>query len=370
MAPESRTLPPARSWIILGLAVVAFVVHLSVPLGHVACESDSIGCAGGSIERGDWADMGDASGDTLDAALIDTALAGVLVALIGSLCLVGVGFLATQAYVARWLSWGAGTVAVVGNAVAFYNAMLWTGLGWTSLLETVAGTEAFARLWPISAPIVAVLSGAGLVLLLKFLGEVTADSGVESSGRRSPIASARWAMLFLGLVIMMPWAIQVSHGGGEARIGPAAQDGVFFVSSYSVMDESIASNGEVYGALGYALQVMVATAFVGLAAGLLASMRSLLADHPATARAAVVPGYIGFATLFMLGWSVILYVLAWVYMWDPGFDFTTQFGFEVDVLPGFLPIVVAPVLIFWVLHEWRMAMAVRRHGGIRQVAAA
>ncbi len=358
--------------VLAGLAVLALVLHLATPYANVAFDDGS----DESFSRSDIAkdfDFLDEFGPNVSPAL---TLAGVIVAAVGAITLAILGFAPLRVEVARWAGWGSGVVTAVGASMAFVSSMWWVGSGFglhtvmpqfsgfddfampmgpfgtmqsgfsfvfaffgltgglTGLMELMWGSDSGSTVWIISPFLVAAISIAIMVLALRVCGRVAATrDGIRERTQRH-LRTSLFSMVFVGIVLLVPWAI------GETTDSTGADEDYFAFGAHTIVNMEDMTDGESFGALAYAIKIMVATAWIGFAFGIVGSAGGILASSGAPASVArgfhlaVVP------TVLMYAWSLVLYLLTWIYMWRP---FEDAEGWQ----PGYVPAVLIVVFGLW-----------------------
>ncbi len=355
--------------IVAGLTLVAFVMHLSVPFFQFSMDGDSE-----TVTRNEAADdWGDDAGPA--AASPNTALAGLIVALAGSIGLMVVSFTRMEREGARWAGWGTTVTAVVGLSIAFYSSMFWVGSGlgtphpevfegvsgmpqsfdfgngfsftipfvfftfsggFTGFLETMGGTDAAAMVWVISPAIVAAMALGGLVagfMVLSRLLERRDDIRAHSS-RHLGVAVAGIALL--GVTLLVPWSI------GELTDASGEDADYFFFGARTILAADDLSDGESFSGLAYTIQVTIAAGWMAFAAGILGTLGGMLQSTGVKHRITGMVDWVQAPVAMVAIWAAFGYVLAWIYMWRP---YSGAEGF----LPGFFPILVAPIFFVMAL---------------------
>ena len=317
------------------LGVAALVVHLAVPYQVFICDGDAFGCPDDkTISRKDHAD----TADTFDEAWVDSAgpgltMAGAIVLLVGGLALTGLGFVPMPVTAARWAGWLGGLVAFAGAWFTASSSLYWIG-DWASALLNLGnpgGPDFILLLSPL------IVGGAGIAAVLLAIGimrdVITTRDGLREEARHT-LAVAKWSLLSLGLVLLVPWSFYNPEGDSyqwHSALGILFQHGV--ADSFG----SFGAGGDAWNGMSYALVVLTVTCWIAAFAGVVVSAGGLLAHGLMPPR--WLPLLHGLS-LFMTAWSAILYVLMWAYMWKPtdgADDFLPGF-FPAFVLAGFIPL--------------------------------
>lgn len=331
----------APGLVLLVAAAAALVVHLAVPFSIV---QDHTGLSGDGAEvqdRGEAADFWDAV-DGYGLASPGATLTGAIILLAGAVALFVLGFVPMPVAAARWTGWSLALLASVGATLAAASSALWAGSGFATLLDLLFGDPAGSR-WVVSPVVVAAAGGVAVWACLAIATRVLPDQEPGRAEGRMAARAGRWAGLLLLLVVLMPWSLQVD--GGEAAFVPGLQ---------AIQADKV-TDGESFGGLSYAIQVLIAAGWVGLVVPFLVVFGLLLTTTMPFPRAWRPFRGAAFLSLAMAAWGGVVYLLAWVYMWKPSWD--DDAFVEGTWMPGFFPIVVALPLAMWALAELRQAQA-------------
>ncbi len=350
---------------IAGLAILALILHLATPYAHVTFD-DAGSAASETFSRSDIADHFDVLGDNGPNASPGLTLAGIIVAMVGAAALVAFSFMPLRVTAARWAGWGSAAVASVGAAMAFVSSMWWVGSGFglhvpagpagggpseaaavfasfgltgglSGLLEVLWRSDSGTTAWVISPALVAPLSLAVIVLALRICGNVAAaGDGVRERTRRH-LRGSLFAMIFVGVVLLVPWAI------GELPDTSGTDRDFFAQGAHTILNTRDLSGGESFSSMAYAIEIMVVTAWIGFAAGIVGSAGGILASMGAPAAVSRAFSLAAGPTAIMLIWSAVLYLLTWIYMWRP---FEGAEGWQ----PGYFPLALAAVIALWAIN--------------------
>lgn len=342
-----------------GAALVGLVLHFAVPYGWLDVHegADTFGVDSQAVWRSDAVETTQLT--DVASASPGLVLFGFLLALVAGVAAVGLGFVPLQLAAARWTGWLAGAAAAVGAFLVLVPSLMWTGSGpgylllveqgqatvpvlagggLTGLIELVAGTDTQANLWVIGPLLSALLAGAVLWAALRLCANVVRTEHGFRERAQTHLRGAAWAAAFLAAVLVVPWSIVQSE---DAK--PEPDRDPFFQGAHAVLVTHASTagfGGQWFDGLALAISVFVATAWVGLAAALFGSLGGVLASTGAPPEVSRVTHHAVFASLVMLVWSGVMYVLAWASLWRP------EEG--VDAQPGYVPILVAVPFALWV----------------------
>jgi hypothetical protein len=387
---------PTRAWnlghygwpaaALAGAAVLALVVHLAVPYAHIDYADPDV--ENEVLTRGEAADAHD-DGDSVAGSSPALTLTGTIILGVTALGLAGLGYAPLATKSARWLGWGLSFLAVLGALMAFSSSMYWVGSGlgqfpfgvvtipnfaapfmqqmgadaditfaaggltggFTGLLERMTADNA-GDVFVISPVIVALATGAAIVFATMVCTRVVATRDGLRERATAHAKTTYWALGFLAAVLLVPWSI----GSLPDYEGEGDED-FFFFGAHTVQNAAKLTDGagddeEAFGALAYAIGVMVIAGWVGVLLGSFATIGGVMASENVEPALARTTHYLAFGSLFMAAYATIVYVLAWIYMWRPGEG--EQFD---DFQPGYFPILAAPILAMW---GWGLVGIVRQ----------
>lgn len=373
--------------LVAATAALALILHLAVPYAYVNYRDDN--AESETLTRGEAADLHDNWGMT-GASAPGVTLAGTIVLLVAGLGLLVLGFLPLNVTAARWSGWSLGFVAIIGGLLTFMSSMFWVGSGLglcpegmsqtlgncgtslvgitgteqggltgglTGLIEMAMQTDSAGTVIVIGPVLVAVASAVAILSALTVCGSVvsTRDGLRDRAGRH--LGNARWALLLLALVLLLPWSIgkaQDYEGGGDRDW--------FVFGAHTIMNTDAATNGDLFGPMTYAMNAFIAAGWIGILLGAIGSLGGIIASQNGPPEIARATHYATFGTLFMALYFVVVYILAWSYMWKPQDN-------AQDFQPGYFPVLVLPVLAFWVMGQVRQLQSNRtRVAKAREVA--
>ncbi len=386
-----------------GLALVLLVVHLAVPFG-VMDYSQAMNAAGqndDAMSRGDIVDSFDAA-NAYGPASPGLTLGGIILALVASVLLVAVGFVPMPVAVARFAGWVLAFTGALGGFMAFTSSAYWLGTGFTTLLNVVLpNPEPFQRLWIISPVLVFIGSAALVVMCFKTLTGVAAKRDGLRDQAQAQVKGAAMAAVFLALVLVLPWSLQILDGDETRAQGgcTAAQECSASYNAFTAFGHTSAEfvrttyTGSSYGGiiaiaeatddtdpgmfqgLAFSLKVMTATGWIGFLLGSLATLGPVLSSAFKLPGAAKWSALVQAFSLPMALWSVIMWILASSYMWRPSWEDGARFGaapiadFQLFVWPA-TPIFAAAVLVLWSVMQARAVSTLfASHGGVAAIAS-
>ncbi len=368
--------------VLAGLAILALILHLATPYANVSFENDFAGQSDETFSRKDVARDFDVLSDHGPNVSPGLTLAGLIIAVVGASALAVLGFVPLRIEPARWLGWGSGVVTAVGASMAFVSSMWWVGSGFglhtvmpslsqmqsfpvmepfgpmqegftflfaafgmtgglSGLLEVLWQSDSGTTVWIISPALVAPLALAAIVLALRVCGNVAAQKdGIRERTQRH-LRGSLFAMIFVGVVLLVPWAI------GETTDSTGQDEDFFAYGAHTILNMEDLSDGEVFGHMAYALNVMVVTGWIGFAFGIVGSAGGILASTGVPAPVSRAFHFSTLPTAIMFAWSFLVYLLAWIYMWRP---FEDAEGFQ----PGYFPIALAVVFVLWGINQYNL----------------
>jgi len=335
-------------------AVVALVVHLAVPYGYLVVGGGGDADDNEAVSRSEVRESEDAFNGS--PATTGVTLTGIILTLVAGLALVALGFMPMGVSAARWTGWGLAAFAAVGGLLTFLSSMYWVGSGpgyflasasvfgaglvgggFTGMIEVIAGTDTAANLWVISPVIVAVLSGVVLWMALRLAGEVVKTEHGWRARARAHLRGAKWAIALVALALLVPWSIVKNDVAPD-------DEAPFFYGAHSIVmindvTQPSPEEEEWFNGMSFAIGVFIATAWVGLAAAFAGAAGGVLASTGAPVQVSRGTHYAVVATLAMLVWSAIMYVLAWSILWKP--------AESVEATPGWFPAALIAVFALW-----------------------
>jgi len=274
------------------------------------------------------------------------ALVGFILAAAGGGLLFSMGFRPLQVNAARWIGHGGALLGGIGAAMVWMSSMYSVGTGFASFLTRLFGGDFRAHFWAISPVLSAGLAG------MMFLDSAAVARAVISSrdglrgGAERAFTNARWGLVLMGVVLLVPWSIGILPDGVSDSVGfkVPGEDGKggFFFSAEDVQSATPAelasgryrySGSDDFGVLSASVHVFMALSWSLVVAGWLQAMA-------ATATSAGAPLAITRGARFMvlplallLATAGVMYVLAWVF-------FAPNPDVEYPFLPGFFPLLV------------------------------
>ncbi len=387
-----------------GLAIVLLVLHLAVPFGFADYEKSANdgGIKDETVSRGDIVDAYDAT-DAYGPASPGVTMGGIIMAMVAGILLVGLGFVPMPVVAARFAGWLLALVGAVGGFMAFTSSAYWLGTGFTTLLNVITpNVEPSVRLWIISPVLTFIGAGVLIATFFAVLTNVIATRDGLREQVRGQLKGATLAAVFLALVLIVPWSMQILTGD-ETRMQPGqCSQAESCSASYTFFTAfGHTSNGAVSGAYGLpgfggaiaiaeatqdnepamfqglamSIKVMTATGWIGFLLGALATMGPLLSSAfklPGAAKWSTIVQGLG---LPMALWSAIMWILASAYMWRPSWEDGAIFaGTSVKdqqlwVWPG-APIFAGAVLVIWALMQFAAVRGLFAHaGGVAAIAS-
>lgn len=353
------------AWIIALAGILALVLHLAVPYGNMTYEEE--GVESETLKRSDVSDNDAFGGESVGAAKPGVTLAGTIMMAVAGVALLATSYVRLPMVAARLLGWSSGLVAAVGGFMAFMSSMFWVGDGmgvgafapmlggFSGLLDLLLlGSERVGFLWALSPLFVAILAAASVLAALHLCKNVVASRDGYRDRAKTHLMGGVWALLFLGLVLLLPWA----HVKAETGNAEDTEDW-YAIGAHSVLYTNQLTEDSpepFWGGLAFGIKVMIATAWIGLAFALVGSLGGVLASIGAPSGLPRVTHFAVVPVAIMLLWSFVHYILAWTHQWKP-------FDEAEDVLPGFWPGLVVVAYVLWVLTTIRIARGLIAAGG-------
>jgi hypothetical protein len=355
--------------------LLALVLHLAVPYAHVNYtdpdrESET-------LSRGEIVDT-HKNYDMIGASSPGVTLAGSIILLAAGVLIMALSFTPLSVSIARWSGWTLGLVATVGGTLALMSSAFWVGSGLglfpygsfnfgnmgfgpnmpnmsfsfggltgglTGLIELALGTDNAGTVIVIGPILVTLAAALGVFAAFTLCGNViSARDGLRDRASQHLLV-ARWAVALLLVTLLVPWSI------GKATDYEGNGDRDWFVHGAHTVMNANAVDGGTYGGMSYALNVLLAAAWIGILLGVIGSFGGVLASENGPAAVARAFHYTTFGTMFMTGYVAVVYVLMWVYMWRPAKDVE-------DYQPGYLGVLLVPVLAVWFMVQFDMLRSV------------
>jgi hypothetical protein len=276
---------------------------------------------------------------------------------------------------ARVVGWLGGALAVVGGTLAFIASMFWVGDGaggfilkaggpfhnsigggLTGAIEAMTGADQQGTLWVISPILTATLAGIVCVAGLNLCANVVRrDNGMRERAN-GHLKMGRWALLFIAVALVVPWSLTQmppadnpgAEGGDWYLIGAhgAMLSHEFTAGTGVTWFGAATSSGSWFDGLTFTLKIFIATTWVIMAMALLGSLGGVLASLGAPAPISRATHFAVFASLAMMVWSAIMYIIAWSVQWNP------YSGAEAQ--PGYAPVLLVAPFFLLVLQGWRL----------------
>lgn len=386
-----------------GLTIVLLVMHLAVPFGVFDFNkaTNDAGQKDDTISRGDMADAFDAS-NAYGPASPGVTLGGIIMAMVAGLLLVVVGFVPMPVVVARFAGWTLALVGAVGGFMALTSSAYWLGTGFTTLLNVITpNPDPVQRLWIISPVLVFIGAAVLIMTFFKVMAGVVATRDGLRTQAEAQLKGAAFAAVFLALVLIVPWSMQILSGDETRAQGVCSaaescsasynfftafghSDAEYIRQSYTgqsfggvlgIADTTEDAEPGMFQGLALSLKVMTATGWIGFLLGALATLGPVLSSAFKLPGAAKWSSLVQAAALPMALWATIMWILASSYMWRPSWEEGAIFGnapikdFQLWVWPG-APVFAGAVLVIWALMQ---AKAVRplfeSHGGVAAIAS-
>ncbi|MGB1585608.1 MAG: hypothetical protein ACPHID_00995 [Thermoplasmatota archaeon] len=356
-----------------GLTIALLIVHLAVPFAVVdysAADND----AGIDDETLSLKDMGDrlkAAPDQYGLSGLGLIMTGLILALVGSLVLVILGFVPLPTTAARFLGWGFGFVGAMGAFFAGTASLFHVGAGFTTFLGLVGASDA-TRLWIISPVITATGSIVALAFLLKIMGNVVTRNDDLRMKAQNILRAPFLAVIVLAALLVMPLSIQAINGDERAANGAScAAEGCegtyeFWSAGGSTSSgntlgilayaESTEDGAEVFQGLAMTIKVTIAAAWVAFFVGAFATLGHVITSVTGVSIVTKIFGAFQLANVITLPWAVVQLILAMAFQtWRPAEEAV------LDALPSFaaysavLPVVaLAAVVMLGLRLVWNL----------------
>lgn len=344
-------------------AGVALLSHVLLPFGVVdyrgpaALDDDVLTLAQAREVRG-------FAPDSLQVANAnpDLALAGIIIAGAGAALLLVMGYQPLRVSSARWIGHAGGLLAALGASMAFMPSMYATGTGFATFIGTVLGTEFRANFWAISPVLTAAASLYAIHQAFRVMTRVVADHDGLRDTVRGHLAAARWSLVLMGVVLLVPWSIGLLPDGVSDSVGTRLSvdnEAPLFFSAEDVQGATLAESAEGsrirygrdsdFGLLSATVHAFMALSWTTVAVGGLAAAAGTARSVGAGPGLEQGARYLLIASFLGMAVAAVLYLAAWIFFKpnsDPGGTF----------LPGFWTVLVPVPLWFQFrtqAHVWR-----------------
>lgn len=359
-----------------GLTIALLVMHFAVPFAvdDFSTADNDAGIDDEALSLKEMGERLDSAPDQYGLSSLGLITTGLILAMVGGVVLLILGFVPMPVTAARFLGWGFGLIGAMGAFFAATASLFHVGAGFTTFLG-LFGAGDVTRTWMVSPVITAVGSIVALAFLLKVMTNVvtrTDDLRIRAGNvLRVPFLAA----IVLAALLVMPLSIQAVNGDERAARGEAcAADGCegtyeFWTAGGSTSNSNALgiltmadltddSGAELFSGLAMTIKVLIAAAWVAFFIGTFATLGHVITSVTGAALVTKVFSAFQLGNLITVPWAIVQVVLAMAYQsWRPAekdvLDTLPDFGGYSAVLPVVVgaAIVVLALRLVWNLME-------------------
>lgn len=359
-----------------GLTIALLVMHFAVPFAvdDFSTADNDAGIDDEALSLKEMGERLDSAPEQYGLSGLGLITTGLILAMVGGVVLLILGFVPMPVTAARFLGWGFGLIGAMGAFFAATASLFHVGAGFTTFLG-LFGAGDVTRTWMVSPVITAVGSIVALAFFLKVMTNVvtrTDDLRIRAGNvLRVPFLAA----IVLAALLVMPLSIQAVNGDERAARGEAcAADGCegtyeFWTAGGSTSNSNALgiltmadltddSGAELFSGLAMTIKVLIAAAWVAFFIGTFATLGHVITSVTGAALVTKVFSAFQLGNLITVPWAIVQVVLAMAYQsWRPAekevLDTLPDFGGYSAVLPVVVgaAIVVLALRLVWNLME-------------------
>ncbi len=300
---------------------------------------------------------------------------GLFLALLGAVLLVVMGQQPLKVDAARWIGSSGAFAIVLGGGLAFMACMYHVGTGFSTFLGALMQTEFRSQFWAISPVLVAAACAYAVHNALGVMVRVSANRDGIRDNAAAHASMVRWAMAFMGVVLVVPWAIGLMYDGVSDEVNfviDGDDTAPLFFSAQDIQGATV-SEMEDHGRLRFAregdwqwlgtsLSVLVGAAWASFSVGLIGAFVGTLRSVGVGPGAETVVRALGYVVLVLWAIAALFYLASW-FLAKPASSTSNTF------LPGFWPILVPLAGYFVIKSHLAMAKAPAQQTDLQRLAA-